>query len=196
MQYGSWQDLVFQERFVVVSPNDSSILRQARRMSFRKEASCLINDPEVFENFGAHPWLQSTLADEVDLAPGQTRQFLRQQFKLDHTDTCVRQELHHDVDVAIRTHLSTGHGPKQRKFLDTVTAAHLRQRLAVNDDIAKLNSQLSDPSIQPPLCLNAPGIERPNYLGEFETCVGPRRPRAFGVLADSGELIPDSLLLK
>src|SRR5260370_15449629 len=53
------------------SENSAQILWDADtgdRMSFRNEGSCRIDDPEVFENFGAYPRLQSAFGNQIDPA--------------------------------------------------------------------------------------------------------------------------------
>jgi hypothetical protein len=122
-------------------------------MSFRNEGSRHINDPEAFESLRAHPRLQSPLGNQIYPAPNQTCEFLGQQFKLDHADTCFRLKLDQDVYVAIRTPIAAGSGPKQTKLFDTVTEAHLRERRAVDQDATGI--QRLPHSFRSPLCPNA-----------------------------------------
>ena len=58
---------------------------------------------------------------------------------MNQTNPHSRRELHHDVDVTFRTHLAADRGPKQGKLLDTVSAAHLRKRCAVDGGVTQLN---------------------------------------------------------
>jgi hypothetical protein len=94
-------------------------------MSFRNEGSCRIDDPEVFRNLGAHPGFESSLGDEIDPASSERRQLLGERFELDQTNTYLRLEFHHDVDVAIPAHRAPDGGPEEGKLLDALTAAHL-----------------------------------------------------------------------
>ena len=86
-------------------------------MSFRNDDSCRIDDTGIFENVGADPRLQSAFGHKIDAAPGEQLQFLNERFKLDQTDAYAGLELHHDVDVALGTHIAADRRPKQRQFL-------------------------------------------------------------------------------
>jgi hypothetical protein len=97
-------------------------------MSFRNDGSCRIDDPGIFQNVRAYPGLQSTLGNEIDSAPSEQLQLLNKRFELDQTDARPELELHHDVDVTLRTRLAADRGPEQRQFLDTVAAAYFRER--------------------------------------------------------------------
>jgi hypothetical protein len=67
----------------------ASILLEALRMSFKKEASCRIDNPCLFENVRAYPCLQAAPRHQIDLAPNQSFQFLAQRLELERPNTCV-----------------------------------------------------------------------------------------------------------
>ena len=123
-------------------PGESSIFRILFEFTFRKDGSCRIDNSGIFENRRAYPGLQSTPGNQVDSAPGDSFQFLGKGFEFDQTDACSRLELNHHVDVAFRAHFAADCGPEQREFFDTVTAAHFRQRRAIDMHLAELGSQV------------------------------------------------------
>ena len=109
-------------------------------MSFRNDGSCRIDDSGIPENFRAHPRFQSTLGNQVNPSTGKRGQLLDQGFELDQTNAHSRLELHHDVDVTFRTRRAADRGPEQRELLNTVSAAYLGERLAVDMRVTELES--------------------------------------------------------
>ena len=107
-------------------------------MSFRNDGSCRVDDPGAFKNLRAYPGLQSALGNEIDSAPGEQLQLLHEGFELDETDAYPRLELYHHVNVALGARLAADRRPEQTQFLDTVAAAHLRERRAVDLQVAEL----------------------------------------------------------
>ncbi len=71
-----------------VAATMASILRQASRMSFRKDGSCRIDDPGISESLRAYPGLQPVPRNQIDSAPGEDLQFLSERFEFDQTDSC------------------------------------------------------------------------------------------------------------
>src|SRR6266853_1266861 len=115
-----------------VASTMASILLQAERMSFRNDGSCRIDDPGISENLGAYPWFQSAPGNQVDSARNERLQRLDERLELNQTNANPGLELHHDVDVALGTHLATGSRAKHGKLFDTVVPAQFRERLAVD----------------------------------------------------------------
>src|SRR5438874_1531877 len=107
-------------------------------MSFRNDGSRRIDGPGVLENLRAYPRFQSPLGNEIDSSPSQRLQLLDERLELNETDAYPRLELHHDIDIALGTHLTADRRPKQGQSLDTVAAAHFRERRAVDLRVAKL----------------------------------------------------------
>src|ERR1017187_10907249 len=80
------------------------------------------------------------LVTKSTLRPASAANSSTRDFELDQTDAYSRLELHHDVDVAFRTHLAADRGPEQRKLLNTITAAYLRERSAVDIGVTELEN--------------------------------------------------------
>lgn len=69
MQYGSRQDFVFGKGFFVGRRYDGFDLAAGQKDILQERGSRRINDPEVLENFGAYPWFQAKLGNQIDSSP-------------------------------------------------------------------------------------------------------------------------------
>jgi len=152
----------------------ASILREALRISRKKEASCRIDNPSLFENLRAYPCLQPALRHQIDPAPDQSLQLLAQRFELEQPNARAGVEFDHDVDIAARQgaglpdpkHLLKGSGKIVRHVV-LASAADLDQP-AIQGLMATARKR-AEPSIDP----DAPGIL---VIRSVSAKQRPRRP--------------------
>jgi hypothetical protein len=103
------QDLIAEEGGFGVVAVIASILSAAAGMSFKKEASCRIDDSGLFEDVRAYPRFEAALRHQIDLAPDQSFQVRTQRLELEQANPHAGVEVHHHVDVATGPHLAA-HG--------------------------------------------------------------------------------------